>query len=60
MLAHVMTKSIRIRLEADHAQRVEKVVAQCGKRGVKISANTVGNLAVRHGIRKAEKELNTK
>ncbi len=55
-----MTKSIRIRLEADHAQRVEKVVAQCGKRGVKISANTVGNLAVRHGIRKAEKELNTK
>jgi hypothetical protein len=55
-----MTKPIRIRLESEHAQRVEKVVAQCVKRGVKISANTVGNLAVRHGIHKAEKELNTK
>jgi hypothetical protein len=59
-MALVMTKPIRIRLESEHAQRVEKVVAQCVKRGVKISANTVGNLAVRHGIHKAEKELNTK
>ena len=59
-MGHAMSKPIRIRLESEHAERVGKVVAQCSKRGVKISANTVGNLAVRHGINKAEKELNPK